>query len=183
MLGGVLADFVRPAQVATLPEEVQAGIRLHRQIDGFTDRHVIVQRSIGRISGTVGWFAGIVIDVYYDHLLAREWPLYSEESLRPFADRAYAALETLPPIEGEGANFIRRFIEDDRLLKYATREGIGETLSRLSDRIAARIPRQAVRLESAMPELIAADAQLAADFHTFYPELMRFVEEARASRK
>jgi acyl carrier protein phosphodiesterase len=183
MLGGVLADFVKPAQVAALPDDVRAGIELHRRIDGFTDRHPIVQQSIGRISRAAGWFAGIVIDVYYDHLLARDWPRYSDEPLRDFADRAYAALGRIPPrMEGEAPEFVRRFIADDRLARYATREGIAETLGRLSDRIALRIPRRPVRLETAMPELDAADANLAADFHAFYPELRLFADQCKAGR-
>ena len=82
MLGGVVADFARNPEVAALPADVQAGVRLHRLIDGFTDRHPVVHRSIGRVAGRLGWFAGIVIDIYYDHILARDWATYSAEPLR-----------------------------------------------------------------------------------------------------
>ncbi len=79
MLGGVLADFVRNPEIEVLPSNVQAGIRLHRSIDSFTDRHQIVHQSIGRISSRLGWFAGIVIDIYYDHILARNWERFASE--------------------------------------------------------------------------------------------------------
>ena len=70
MLGGILADFVKGPDVAALPPDILAGVRLHRHIDAFTDRHAVVQRSIHRVSAKLGWFAGIVIDIYYDHVLA-----------------------------------------------------------------------------------------------------------------
>jgi acyl carrier protein phosphodiesterase len=179
MLGGIAADFVRPADVALLPPDVQAGVQLHRHIDAFTDSHPVVRRSVGRVSAGLGWFAGIVIDIYYDHVLARDWHRYSAEPLRAFADRAYAALEPLIPTAGDAAGFLRAFIADDRLVRYGTVPGIADTLARLSDRIARRIPKHAVRLEAAMPELLRLDAELAADFHAFYPELIAHAERCR----
>jgi acyl carrier protein phosphodiesterase len=175
MLGGVVADFVKGPAVAALPADVREGVRLHRLIDGFTDRHPIVQRSVGRLGAKLGWFAGIVVDIYYDHVLARDWAAYSAEPLRAFADRAYAALEEhLAVVPDEAERFVRGFIDDDRLVRYATPDGIADTLARVSRRIARRIPNRAVRLELAMPDLLAADRELAADFHAFYPELVRF---------
>jgi acyl carrier protein phosphodiesterase len=114
-------------------------------------------------------------------VLAREWARYSAEPLRAFADRAYAALETLLPVApDEAAGFIRLFIGDDRLIRYATVDGIANTLARVSDRIAKRMPKRAIRLESAMPDLLAADALLGDDFHTFYPELVTFADQCKA---
>src|SRR5438477_7550679 len=133
MLGGIVADFARPPVVATLPAAVQEGIRLHRLIDGFTDRHPIVQGSISRIAEKFHWFSGIIIDIYYDHILARDWSRYSAEPLEAFADRAYDAIEAqLEFIPEEGREFARRFIDDDRLVQYGTIEGITNTLSRVS---------------------------------------------------
>jgi acyl carrier protein phosphodiesterase len=182
MLGGIVADFARNPEIALLPDEVQRGVRLHRLIDGFTDRHPVVHRSIARISAQLGWFSGIVIDIYYDHILARTWERYSAEPLRVFAGRAYRLLEELyslaPP---DSQQFIRRFIDSDQLVNYSTIEGISFTLARVSRRIAERIPKKAVWLPDAIPNLTAADAELTADFHAFYPELMAFAAEQRRS--
>lgn len=175
MLGGVVADFARGSEVAALPADVQEGVRLHRLIDSFTDRHPVVQRSIGRVGESLGWFAGIVIDVYYDHILGRDWHRYSAAPLPEFAARANAALESLlPSATEEGQRFLRGFIDENRLRRYATVQGITDTLARLSDRIARRMPTRAIRLEDAMPELLAKHELLAADFHVFYPELIAF---------
>jgi acyl carrier protein phosphodiesterase len=182
MLGGILADFVKGPDVAALPPDVIAGVKLHRHIDAFTDRHPVVVRSVARVSEKLGWFAGIVIDVYYDHILARAWDRYSAVPLRVFADRAYSLLEDrfalVPP---EASHFVRRFIETDRLLQYATPEGIADTLFRLSGRIMERMPKRDVRLQDSMPDLLAADADLSADFHAFYPELIASADGWKAS--
>lgn len=180
MLGGIVADFARNPEIALLPEAVQTGVRLHRLIDGFTDRHPIVHRSNARISARLGWFAGIVMDVYYDHILARNWERYSPEPLPTFAGRSYQVLEDAFSISPPDAQwFIRRFIDGDYLVGYSTIEGIELTLARLSERIAERMPKRALWLPDALPDLAAADAELADDFHAFYPELVAFAQESR----
>ena len=180
MLGGIVADFAKPAELATLPPEVQDGVRLHRLIDSFTDSHPIVRGSVARISAEYHWFSGIIIDIYYDHILAREWARYSLETLPSFAGRAYTALETLLPYApAEAAGFIRWMIDDNRLVRYGTLDGIEDTLARLSRRIVKRMPKNTIRLEDAMPLLHDKDARLVSDFHAFYPELTAFAERAR----
>ena len=180
MTGGVAADFVRNPDLHRLTPDVLRGVMLHRLIDGFTDRHPTTLRSISRVARTMGWFGGIVIDIYYDHILARDWPRYSPEPLAVFAARSYEVLEVghvgLPD---DARKFMRRFIDEDRLNRYATLDGIEDTLDRVSRVIAERIPHRAIPLTDAMPILIGRDADLAADFHEFYPELMAFAAEHR----
>ena len=106
MVGGLVAGFVRQPEVERLPAAVQEGIRLHRVIDAFTDRHPIVHGSIARLGGKFGWFSGILIDVYYDHILARDWSRYSNEPLRAFADRFQIADGDDPPAAA-GAKEVR----------------------------------------------------------------------------
>jgi acyl carrier protein phosphodiesterase len=183
MTGGVAADFVRNPDLHRLTPDVLRGVMLHRLIDGFTDRHPLTHRSISRVAREMGWYGGIVIDIYYDHILAREWPLYSAEPLAEFAARCYRVLD-----DGHGAlpddarDFIRRFVDEDRLNRYATRDGIEDTLARVSRVIAKRIPNRPVWLPDAMPVLLAKDAELAVDFHAFYPELMAFAAERKVER-
>ncbi len=180
MLGGIVADFARNPEIAVLPEDVQRGVRLHRQIDGFTDSHPIVHRSMGRVTRQLGWFAGIVIDIYYDHILARHWKTYSSETLSDFSSRAYRTLNdqwaTAPP---DAQGFIRTFIDHDLIAQYATREGIAETLARVSRVIAIRIPKRAIWLPEVLPDLCEVHEELSADFHTFYPDLLAFVMQQR----
>ena len=182
MAGGVAADFVRNPDLHRLEPDVLRGVMLHRLIDGFTDRHPVVQRSIARVSARLGWFTSLTIDIYYDHILALDWSRYAMESLREFTNRSYRVLEELVPLAPPDAqHFIRRFIDHDQLFGYSTPDGIATTLARVSQRIAERIPKRAIWLPDALPDLNAAHADLAADFHAFYPELMTFAARERNS--
>src|SRR5579883_592599 len=184
MAGNLLADFVKGPDVARLPADVQAGVRHHRRVDAFTDRHPLVQGSITRIGREWGWFSGIIIDVYYDHILAANWDRYSPLPLRAFADHAHRAVLTLAdvlPAEARGYAF--RLIESDRLVSYARLAGVEEALHRLSDRIAERIPTRAVRLEGAVPDLRAVHPRLEDDFHEFFPQIAAFSGANIAGKK
>lgn len=180
MTGGVAADFVRNPDLHRLEPDILRGVMLHRLIDGFTDRHPVTLRSISRVSRLMGWFGGIVIDIYYDHILAREWSRYSTEQLCDFAARSYHVLnERHSALPDDARDFIRKFVDEDRLNRYATLDGIADTLARVSRVIAKRIPNRAIWLPDAMPLLIARDAEIAEDFHAFYPELIAFVGEQK----
>lgn len=181
-VGNIFADIVKGPDVAMLPDDIRAGVRLHRAVDSFTDSHPVVMRSIRRLGGRLGWYAGIVIDVYYDHILARNWYHYSHESLRDFTIRSYQYIgDHLDLLHGEGLKLMQRLIREDRLYSYRSRKGIEDTLERISWRIMERMPKREVRLHDAMPLLIAADAALEDDFHTFYPQLMSFAESRKSN--
>ena len=172
-LGGVLADLVKGPDVRHLPEPIRAGVTLHRRIDAATDRHPATLRAIDRVSAEWGWFSGIVLDIHFDHLLARNWGDYAREPLRQFADRMYEVLRQgthyAPP---EARGFLDGLIRTDRLVAYGTVIGLTETLERTARRIAARMPTRALPLGDAVPQLLALDAELTADFRELYRDLV-----------
>ncbi|MFO0851190.1 MAG: ACP phosphodiesterase [Gemmataceae bacterium] len=170
VVGNLIADFIRPADLDSLPPGVRRGVLLHRHIDGFTDRHPVVQRSIARIGGRWGWFSGILIDVYYDHILAAGWDRFHDQPLRAFVDGVHEVLTAqLADVPADAGQILRGFVAADRLASYASADGITDALARLSDRIAARLPKRAVRLEEAVPDLLGSHQELAEDFETFFP--------------
>lgn len=180
LLGNLIADFVKGRDVATLSEAIQSGILMHRQVDRFTDCHPVVQRSICRISKKWGWFSGILIDVYYDHILALNWERWSAEPLRSFVDRVHVCLHKnidLVPAVGEP---LLRLIASDRLFSYRSSEGIAEALMYLSRRIEERMPGKNIQLQDAMPDLRDCHGELTGDFQEFFPTMIAFVEELRA---
>ena len=177
ILGNLAADFLKPADLDQLPERVRQGVLLHRHVDAFTDRHPVVQRSITRISRDWHWFSGILIDVYYDHILATEWAAYSDVPLRAFVDRVHDVIRGHAGHLPEYARgVVMAFMLSDRLMTYSVPDGSGieDALRALSARIAARMPKRAVRLDAAVPQLRAAHADLAADFREFFPKLRAF---------
>ncbi|MGB5646129.1 MAG: ACP phosphodiesterase, partial [Muriicola sp.] len=86
-IGNFIADSIRGNKYTHLPATIQKGIILHREIDTFTDAHPIHKKSSKRLHPTQGHYSGVVIDVFYDHFLAKNWAQYSEEPLETFVVR------------------------------------------------------------------------------------------------
>ena len=183
LVGNLIADFIKGPQFQTLSAEVQQGIRLHRQVDGFTDRHPVVQRSIQRVSARWGWFSGILIDMWYDHLLSQEWERFSPVPLRAFVDRVHIVLrDQMVGLPEEVCYGLTRLIEVDRLANYGHIAGITDSLVHLSKRIMQRMPERAVQLQDAVPDLGANQTELLSDFLEFFPQLIAFTMEWKRSQ-
>lgn len=171
MVGNFIADHVKGAKKDLFPEGIRKGIELHRAIDYFTDTHAVTAESRRLIRDRHAKYAGVVIDLYYDHFLAADFARYSDQPLRDFAARTYDVLaryeEWLPETVKA---FLPYMVERDWLTNYATVEGIGRTLNGLSKRV--RFPN---RMHEAGEDLNLHYAALEADFRRFFPELITFV--------
>lgn len=176
LVGNIMGDFVkgRPEQLR-LPDTILRGIILHRRVDSFTDRHPVFVSSRSRLDRPYRRFAGIIVDLAYDHFLARYWHLYSDESLDTFAARAYGALaayhNTLPPRLQHIAPLMR---EQDWLTAYRELENVERSLAGIARRLSRPTP-----LHQAGPQLRAHYEALEQDFHAFMPQLRQFAETER----
>jgi hypothetical protein len=94
-VGNLLGDFLKPSHAGHLPQALQQGMALHRQIDSHTDSHPLVARSKQRIAAERRRYAGILVDIFYDHFLAQHWPRFSS---MPLADFTAAAMPNCRPI-------------------------------------------------------------------------------------
>jgi acyl carrier protein phosphodiesterase len=129
LLGNFIGDYVKGKKYLEFPETIQKGILLHRQIDFFTDANFCFREAKQLLRNDYGLHSGIVIDLFYDHFLAKNWSVYSDSSLRDFAKKAHAILLSrffyLPKrVQG----FLPFLIQHKRLESYATTEGIQKTL-------------------------------------------------------
>lgn len=174
-LGNLLGDLVKGEARTALSLGLQTGIECHQAIDVFTDQHVIVKLSKGRIDPRYRRFAGVLIDVFYDYILANNWQDYSEVPLAEFTASAYASwsghLETLP-LYARGV--IDRLIAEDWLLTYSTVSGIENTLARISRRLNRR-GKRSYDLTPAISELSNNYASLEQDFRQFFPQLQSYI--------
>jgi len=169
-LGSLLGDFVKGAIGERYAPPVAAAIRLHRRLDSYTDAHAAVQRSKARVSRTRRRYAGIMIDMFYDHFLARSWQEFHDEPLGAFAARVYALLERRHAELPEDMRFVaRRMMAQDWLASYARAETIHGALDRISTRL-----RRANRLAGAGEELLADYEGFESDFRAFLPEAKAF---------
>lgn len=176
MLGNLMGDFVKGKEsYRHLPLEIQKGIELHRKVDAFTDHHPVVHQSLRRISPRWGLWSGVIIDVYYDHLLALDWETYSPEPLSEFVGRVHTVLLDHLCLMPRTMQFVvKMLVEKDRLRSYAKIAGIAEVLRGLSARIRLRKPSRDVHLEDAIADLSRHHAELQRDFAQFFPELLAF---------
>lgn len=168
LIGNLAGDFFK-GPVERHDPRLQEGIRMHRRVDEFTDTHSAVLASKRRIAHVHGHYSGIIIDVFYDHLLASQWELFSSETLESFARRVYGALESHPElVPAAFAVSLPRMIADDWLVRYRDMEGVSRALHFISRRL-----RNAPRLDEASALLETQRAELEDDFRSFFPELMK----------
>ena len=175
-IGALLGDFIRgtPESLRTqLPLKVIDGIILHRAIDRFTDSHKIFLQSKELLSRPRRRFAGIIIDIYFDHFLAGLWSEFSEVSLPDFTTEIYATLRRRADWIGpEVSEIARQMQAENWLTASATIPGLALTFHKVSHRRTFLTP------------LIGAEEDLAnhyqifkTAFRNFYPEVMSFASE------
>jgi acyl carrier protein phosphodiesterase len=181
LLGNLLGDFVKGAVGDAYSEEVRRGIELHRKVDRYTDAHTVVRASIQRISPHRRRFAGVMVDIFYDHLLAKNWRRYSPVPLSEFSQNIYRVLqanhEVLP---GRLQQMLPYIIGEDWLTSYQNLEAIDRALNRIAQRIRKRFGRDNSLLNS-IEELEANYPQLESDFHRFFPDLIDYVKGQRVA--
>lgn len=180
-LGNLLADLVKGRDRVGMSEGFLRGVRCHQKIDAFTDYHPVVERSRARISDEYRRFAGILVDVFYDHFLALDWARFSPEPLEAFTSRLYAEVrEYMSLLPQEAREAVERMRSHDVLGAYRRLEGIEAALRRVSIRLEARIGK-AFELDKAVSELRANFGPLGEDFAEFFPQLRAYVEVPGAS--
>jgi acyl carrier protein phosphodiesterase len=173
LLGALMGDFVKGPLAGRYPPDLARALSLHRRIDSFTDAHPRVAASRARVSPSRRRFAGIMVDLFYDHFLARDWHRYSPEPLELFSARVYRLLERHEAILPERLRQIApRMAAFDWLGSYRAVASIHVALDRMSTRL-----RRENRLHGGGVELEANYAALEADFQAFFPEVMRFAGE------
>ena len=172
LVGNFIADSVPGRQLDSYPPGVQAGIRLHRAIDTFTDQHPVVRGSTLRLRAAgYGKYAGVISDMFLDHFLARHFGEFTPEILPDFAQRVYFLLQAR---QGEMPPRVQQMLlymtQHNWLLGYAETEGIRRALGGLSRRASP-----GSGMETAATELIANYTDYEADFRAFFPQLRQHV--------
>ncbi len=167
LLGDVVKGRVERYDHPGVSERMRTGIRLHRAIDSFSDSHAVVRRSKQRIAGRYGRLSGVIVDVYYDHVLAREWRTHGEGELAAFADDVYGTLRgNLARLPRDVHPLVHAMAHGDWLAGYASIDNIDRAL-----RGMARRARVAAGIGTAAEELARDYDEVAADFAAFLPQL------------
>lgn len=167
MVGNFMADGVKGRDLSAHHPDVQRGIRLHRRIDTFTDQHPLTAVGRKRLHPHCGKFAGVALDLFYDHLLASEWERHSNVPLPQFAQECYVVLEReIARMPERTQRMLPYMVHGDWLTGYAQVEGLADALYGMS----IRVPHGMV-LAGAEAVLVAHEADLRREFRTFLVEL------------
>jgi acyl carrier protein phosphodiesterase len=166
-IGNFMADGIRGKQFEHFPEDVQKGILLHRFIDTYTDSHDIFRTSTKRLHDRYHHYAGVIVDIVYDHFLAKNWTKYSDEELELFVKRFYHSLHDNYEILTEKTQGLMPYmIERNWLVSYRTTEGIQHILTQM-DRRSKNISQ----MQFAVEELIAFYDEFEEEFTLFFEEM------------
>lgn len=175
IIGGFIADAVKGRQIEEFNADIIRGIRLHRQIDMFTDAHPVIERGKAALRPKFRKFAGIVMDVFGDHFLAKNWSDYSDQQLRDYTEHIYSLLHANKEKMPERSRYTLHYMSmQDWLYNYQQIEGIKRALSGLARR--SRFPSG---MENAHKELERHYLFFQSIFHEFLPDLIRFVDKDR----
>lgn len=169
-LGGMLGDFVRGTPDDAWPREVVAGIRLHRAIDVYTDAHPEVLAAKARLAPPYRRYAGILLDMWFDHCLARDFPRWSAVPLVRFSTDLRALLhDREPQLPPALQRFLVYMQAHDLPAAYARPQVLGRAIAGVGQRLQRANP-----LADALPVLQAQAGALDGHFEVFFPQLQAF---------
>ena len=171
-IGNFMADHIKGNKYKVYSTDLQKGILLHRQIDSYTDAHEIVRKSKRRLDDSYGLYRGVIIDIFYDHFLAKNWKDYSDLPLALYTQNFYDNLTRHYEILPEKIQYMSKYlIKDDWLLSYANLEGIEKVLEGMNRRTMDR-----VHMDLAINDLKDHYMDFEKDFLNFFDDLMLFTD-------
>ena len=173
IIGNFIADSIQGNRFEGLTEGIIKGITLHRKIDTYTDAHPVFLTSKHRFSKDFDKYSGVLMDIIYDHYLAKNFEQYSPISLQKYADGVYNILKNNYDFLPEHAKrFYGYMTERNTLFHYSSIEGIQTVLTHLSSRIRNRF-----ELQLAIPILEANYKEIEEEFFIFFDDLQVFCKE------
>ncbi|MFW5824388.1 MAG: ACP phosphodiesterase [Marinobacter sp.] len=169
-VGNLLGDFARGVDSNRLPEPVRAGLEHHRAVDAFTDSHPEVLASKALFSNRRRRFAGIALDILFDHYLLRHWHHFGQGDRTRYIHDLYRDLEQGSTLMPAGmVSVTRRMVAHDWFHAYQDLDSVGAAMDRVAGRI--RFPNE---FAGVMEEIRLLDAELEERFLAFFPELVQF---------
>ena len=172
-IGNFIADSIKGNKYTHLPQEIQKGIKLHREIDSFTDAHQIVRKSKRRLHERYKHYDGVIIDILYDHYLAKNWKLYSDIPLKEYTQEFYTVLENNFDILPDKIKKLMPYmIHDDWLYNYVNLNGIEKVLQGMNRRTQHKS-----QMHLAIEDLKLHYTSLENDFKEFFNDLITFTNK------
>lgn len=165
MTGNFLGDFIKGNPENLFPENIVKGIKLHREIDTYTDSHDIVRRSKKRLNPRYRHYKGVLIDIYYDHYLAKNWHKFSDQPLLEYISQSFETIRNYKSVLTEEANQFFYYMQKGKWLQnYQYLSGIESILKGMSKRTKFKS-----YLNQGIDDLQANYEEFEEDFNEFFP--------------
>lgn len=180
MVGNFIGDFVRGRNIhEQFNTSIALGIELHREIDKFTDSHLVVLESKKRLRPKYRHYSPVIVDMFYDHFLAAQWQNHHVQSLPEYAEYAYAQIKKHEPmLPARVVQMLPYMVQGNWLVNYATLEGINRALTGMS----RRTPFES-SMEEAVIDLEKSYSEFESEFLRFFPELKQMCEQYLKSKR
>lgn len=170
IIGNFIADGIKGKRYQNYPSKIAKGILLHRAIDTFTDAHPTVHQSTARLHENYSHYSGVIVDILYDHFLAKNWDQYCSQPLDEYVQDFYALLRknftNLPP---RIQKMMPYMIADNWLYNYSSIQGIARVLTQMNVRT-----KGVSKMDGAIVELKEHYSEFEAEFTSFFKELILF---------
>jgi len=172
-IGNFIADAVKGNKYMKFSEKIQIGIKLHRAIDSYTDANEIVRTSKRRLHERYKHYDGVIIDILYDHFLAKNWTNYSKVPLDQYTQDFYSILTRNYDILPEKTKHLMpHMIQGNWLYNYSNLQGIERVLVGMNRRTQYKS-----QMHLAIDDLVENYHSLEHDFTTFFEELINYTQE------
>lgn len=179
LIGNLLGDFMKGSVKEQYSKAIAQGIELHRQVDLYTDSHPVVRQTKQLISIERRRYAGVLLDVFYDHFLAKYWMNYSSTTLKEFSLIVYNILwENKSILPERLRQAVPKIIEQDWLNSYQETSGIELAINRLAQRAKKGNP-----LFCGVEELKTHYQEIDYSFQKFFPELVSYVKSQSSNQE
>ncbi len=173
IVGGVVGDWIKGTLPGVLPHDLAKGVALHRAIDSFAESHPAFCRSRTRVSSERRRYAGVLVDVFYDHLLAKNWTEIHHRPLDEYCDTVYRLIrDRLGDLPIASHPALHMMAQQDWLTSYAQIEEIADVLARMSRRA-----RQPNPLANGEHEFLADVDGFTGDFYEWLTDTKEFCQQ------
>ena len=175
-IGNFMADSIRGHDYDNYQTEIRKGILLHRAIDSFTDMHPVYRQSKHRLHEKYGHYSGVIMDIFYDHYLAKNWKTYSDVKLEDYAKTFYKLLQdNYDLLTDKAQKMLPNMMGRNWLVSYATIEGLQMIMFQMDYRTKNR-----VAMHESIVELKQFYVEFEQEFTLFFEALRQHCQEKLA---
>ena len=172
-IGNFIADGIRGKDYLNFPERVSQGIMLHRNIDTFTDQHPIFKQTKKYFQPEYGLYSGIIVDMVYDHFLAKNWNDFHDQKLELFVDKFYNTLDFNYTILPQKTQLLLPIMKSENwLVSYKELEGLRNILSKMDNRM-----KNKSNMQNAIKDLTLNYKNIEQEFNLFFVHLIAYTEK------